>query len=347
MNNIKLIKDRNKAKSLFKEYEAFIVLINQMTIERRVHYDKMQEEIDLFDKKELREFTDKIKSEISRMRNLYGVKVPNSFMVDILEDIKSEVLKNEKKICYVAKFKLKEIFKNYHKAMLDFNELPEHSKIGIDIGLIRKKPEVESFILEAAIFEDMCAIFNLLKQKLTEYDINKMRKVDIKTIVALMRTVVLTSFNFIEAYLNGIASDFFFANFNELDDDTRIILTEWDHIKSKPRYLSLRDKALKYIRIACKMSYPPLQENNCEELAFIIERVKDIRDSIVHPSSIHALGNKEVEILRLTMDEVEGIIDTSIKLVQKIEQLVYGNNNRKRWIFERAEDGFFPEEAFF
>jgi len=231
--------------------------------------------------------------------------------------------------------------------MLDFDKLPEHSKIAVDIGIFEEKTKVEYFILEAAIFEDMCSIFNLLKERLKKNDEIEIKS-DKKKNIALMRTVVLTAFNFVEAFLNGIASDYFFSNFHNLDDETRIILTEWDHIRGKPKYLSLRDKVLKYLRIACKSSFPPLQESNCEELTFIIEKAKAIRDSIVHPSSIHGLGFKEEEIFKLGIGEVEKIIDTSIQLVKRIELLIHGNNNNRiRWIYERDKNGFFPEEVFF
>jgi hypothetical protein len=344
MNDFKLIQERQKAKLLFREYEAILVLINQMTTVRRLEYVKKIEMIEYLEKKELREFSKNVNSEILYLRNYYGAKVPNSVMVGVLEKIESGI---ENRIWYISKFKLKEIFKNYHKIMLDFDKLPEHSKIAVDIGIFEGKKKVEYFILEAAIFEDMCSIFNLLKERLIKN--NKIEIIsDKKKNIALMRTVVLTAFNFVEAFLNGIASDYFFSNFHNLDDKTRIILTEWDHIQGKPRYLSLRDKVLKYLRIVCKSSFPPLQESNCDELAFIIEKAKAIRDSIVHPSSIHGLGFKEEEIFKLEIGEVEKIIDTSIKLVNRIEVLIYGNNNdRIRWIYERDKNGFFPEEVFF
>jgi len=343
MVDIKLIKERAKVKSLFREYEAILVLLNLMTINRRLNYNRKRDEIDNFDKKALREFKEKIRSEISELRNLYGVKVSNSILVDCLEKIESEI---GNKLCYITKFKMKEFFKNYNKIMLDFDKIPEHSKIAVDLGLFEEKKEVEYFILEAAIFEDMCSIFNLLKERQIKNDyIHK--KSEKKKNMALMRTAVLTAFNFVEAYLNGVASDYFFSNFSSLDDETKIILTEWDHIRSKPRYLSLRDKALKYLRIACKTAYPPLQETNCQEFAFIIEKSKVIRDSIVHPSSIHGFGFKEKEIFKLEIQDVEKIIDSSIKLVKKIEELIHGNSNRIQWLFERHENGFFHEEVFF
>lgn len=338
MNQLKLIKEKNKAKLLFREYEAILVLINQMTVDRRNYFNEIKEKIDNYDKHELREFTKRIKSDITYLRNYYGAKIPNSSIVEYLEKIEANCGKG---ICYVAKFKLKDIFKNYHKSMLDFSWLPEHSKIAIDLGF-KNRLETEYFILEAAIFEDMCAIFNVLKKEIIESD----KKSDKKKNKALMHAAVLTAFNFVEAYLNGIASDYWFKNFTELNDKTKIILTEWNHIENKPRYLSLREKALKYLRIACNSSFPPLQETNCEELAFIIERAKSVRDSIVHPSSIHGFGLKEEELFKLEIGEVEKIIDISIILVKKMETLIYGDNHRIIWLLERNENGIFPEDVF-
>jgi len=89
MNDVKLIQERQKAELSFREYEAILVLTNQMTAVRRLEYVKKREMMDYLEKKELRQFSKKVNSEILHLRNYYGAKVPNSVMVDYLEKIES------------------------------------------------------------------------------------------------------------------------------------------------------------------------------------------------------------------------------------------------------------------
>jgi hypothetical protein len=151
-------------------------------------------------------------------------------------------------------------------------------------------------------------------------------------------------------YLNGIASDHYLKNEKRLTTEEKQTLTEWDSKNNRPKHLSLREKALKYPRMILGVEHPPLQENNCPELGFIIGKAKALRDAIVHPAARREdseYGSDKRQLVYLIeYDEVEQVVDNAIRLVRKIETKVYGNTDRLLWLKGRGDDGQFPDDTF-
>jgi hypothetical protein len=154
----------------------------------------------------------------------------------------------------------------------------------------------------------------------------------------------------LEAYINGVAIDFHAKKQHRLDDETRIILTEWDHQKNRERFVNFRDKFLKYPRIAAGLAHPPLQESNCPELAFLTGPGRRLRDAIVHPSARPdpnmGDANKVRAFLDPTLLDVEKVADAAIGLVRKTERAIKGNDLALTWLYDRDSHGVFPDEVF-
>jgi hypothetical protein len=166
----------------------------------------------------------------------------------------------------------------------------------------------------------------------------------------LRRAVVTSAFYFIEGYLNGLAYDFLATNKRSLSEKDLGLLTEWEATKNAPRYARFRDKLLHYPRIILGQEHPPLQENNCEPLRFMLEQVKTLRDAIVHASPVtidpaEAMSAKELTLFNSDPDLIDRIVDKAVELVRIIETTVRGNDAFLDWLKER-EHGRFPEAAF-
>ena len=197
----------------------------------------------------------------------------------------------------------------------------------------------------------MCALFNLAREShLNRRDTES--KQAVKERVALQRATVVASFNVIEAYLNGLAFDHVELNGKKLDDAAKALLTEWDPVKQRPlRYLSLREKLLKYPRLIMGVEHPPLQENNCVELKFVVETAKRVRDAIVHaspaPNIVTLDPEKEIAVHGVDFETAEQVVDATVTLIRKVEEKINGGDNRLRgWLHARSPDGAFPDVAF-
>ena len=348
IHNVNLNKLRGKARRLQRECEAIYTLINAMTVDLKKQIDLAKERIAQLKKSELQSYINKTKQEINKLRSHLGVKVPNSVLVELLTMAEGTT---KGTLIWLPKYGIKNLFAYYERAFPGFETFPEHICIGVDAGTLRRQQgPVELSLLEAILFEDMYALFNLSKEHHTKLDRLNDSKRLFKTSYALCLATITSAFYFVEAYLNGIAFDYYIANEAKLDDQTKMILTEWNPTMNRPRYLTLRDKALQYPRIILGSINPPLQESNCPELAFIIGRATFLRNAVVHASPKLNLETFVIEkqqvLSNIDFGEVERIVDNAATLVRKLETAVRGDDKRLFWLHERGPDGFFPEAVF-
>lgn len=347
MGNTNLETLRSKAIQLYVEYEAIYCLIGGMTTEYRRKFDLTKEKIKTLTRPALRKFISDITKEIILHRRLYGARASNNEFLVIFDKAREAA---NGKACLIPKHMLKDLFAHYEKVIPNFDSLREHTRIAIDLGTFRERPgSVELYLLEAILFEDICALFNLCldyKSKVT----SKSPKVFIKTTDALFRATVTATYFFVEAYLNGIAFDFYIRKENQLDEKTKSLLTEWDFKNGREKYISLREKCLQYPKIITGAAHPPLQESNCPELDYFLKKAKFLRDSIVHASPKQDMQTydpvKEKVFYDSNSDELEMIIDNSILLVERIEGIIRGDLKCLWWLAHRDNNGYFSEHVF-
>jgi hypothetical protein len=338
---------RSEAKRLFRETEAICTLVKSITADTRPHFAKIKKGLDTWDKARLQKFLLKAQQEIGNLRKNYGVKVPNSELVEILDWAES---KSGNLLPLLPKYTLREIFDCYERVMPDFADLPEHTDIAVDSSDQAGLGKTALFLLEAMLYEDMASIFNLMKEHQLRLNHEKDPLKVHKTLGSLCRGTLAAAFYFVESYLNGIAFDHYVLHEGALGPKEKEALLEWDFAKNRAKHLSLREKALQYPRIILGTAHPPLQESNCPELAFIVEKSKTLRDAIVHAAprlrSDPSGSDKRQTVYLIGPIDVETAVDNVVRLVRRIETTVRGNKRRISWLYDRASDGFFPDAAF-
>lgn len=355
MNLKKLNKLQARAQHLHRQLEALLVLGNDMTRAKRVEFESQKAGvIERPTIKRVQEHINQTEQHIEDLRRLLGVRVPNHTLIEILEMVEAAP---EGKTALVSKHVIERLFERTDRTFEQFDRFPAHVRIMI----YQTKPNhhdaepktVDWRSIEATLFEDMCAMFNLakeidLKTITLSPDLHRLRTN--KTLGALARATASAAFYFVEAYLNGLAYDHYISVGSRLDDEARKKLTEFDGKQNRPSYLSLRDKLLQYPKIILRAEHPPLQENNCPELDFICNTAKELRDSIVHasprPDPESLKPTKETYLFNTSFEEVQRIVDKAIALVRKLEVTVGGNDSGLFWMHERAPDGFFPPAVF-
>lgn len=343
MNTKHLSKLRARARRLYREHEAIQVLLNFMTVERRKKVDAIKKDLGRSNEVRLGKFIVEVRNKIEEDRKFYGIKAPGPLLINLLEGLESNP--PDRPFLLIPKYLLRELFDHYEKANSNFNNYPEHLRIEIDPGITRQQlGNVEWMLVEAILFEDMCALFNLAKEAHIKLDRWTAPKKTNKSADALSRATIAAAFYFVESYLNGIAFDYYIRNKDGLDTKTIEVLTE------SKRYLSLVEKATKYSRIILGQTHSPLNDSNCPELAFMGGKAKLFRDAIVHASPKVDLDSldptKEQLLSHVSFSEVESIIDNAVKLVKRIHAEVLGGESQLLWITERDQSGFFPDAAF-
>jgi hypothetical protein len=342
---------RAKASALLREQEAILVLANMMTHQRREQLDAEKRFCrERATVKRVSQLIEAKQKEVSALRSRLGVKVPVGDLLEWLEWVRKAP---PGKVAMIRKHVIRQLFRFPEETFDRFSTLPDHAELYI----YETKPEhhvdprtIDWRLVEATLYEDMCALFNLAREHRARIDqrVDQLRAR--KETDALLHAAAAAAFYFVESYLNGLAFDYCVGHEAKLDGATRMLLTEWDDARNTPRYLSLRDKLLKYPRVVLGVEHAPLNEGNCPELAFLVGREKVLRDSIVHPSPkpdpVTYVPEKEERLFNVSFEEVGDIVDKAIALVRKVEELVHVGQGRLWWLRDRGPTGFFPKECF-
>ena len=342
---------REDALGLARLVRAFEALTTFDTKTARLsarRFRQRQQQIENSTKSELRELIGEWR-EVGRIyRERYRPRVPDSELFRRLDDIESA----PKGIAWIKKSDVTRLFDCDHW-FPRLGVLPGHANLAINPIDVENVPggSSETRVVETTLFEDACALFNQVcyceaeRKKITAPP-----KTIVKTSMALNHATIVAALNFVEAYLNGLAADHFADNEGTLDQETKDVLADWDSARRRPKYLSLRDKALQYPRTILGLEHPPLQENNCPELAFVTSTARNIRDAIVHPSAVPDKGPfnpRENLLYSITFGDVEKVVDSAVALVRKIRGVIYPDGPVLiDWLQDRGEDGMFDESVF-
>ena len=208
---------------------------------------------------------------------------------------------------------------------------------------------------ELHFMKDLAVSFNeaifIEEHRLTDYRVKNLNELkDQKTrgeIATLLRrsavsqrTCLLSSFNLIEAYINGLAWDYVQTHdISCLSGKNQAILIESD----KP--INIIDKLIKIPRLVSEKESGPLHQTR-EPLKLFIEYIKPYRDAIVHASPFAApmrFGgyDKLSKLYDLNLSTIRRSIDITFDVITEIHHFLYGTDNLPSWIFPRTEDGAF------
>lgn len=155
---------------------------------------------------------------------------------------------------------------------------------------------------------------------------------------ASRRSCVISCFNLLEAYINGIAWAYVQKNdISALSNKKQEILTEGQG--------SILDKLVRIPQIVKNQLTGPLHQAS-DPLKTFKEMIKPFRDSIVHASPFSASEryggyDKLSKIYELSIITVNVAIDNTIEIISKIHQFVGGRDLFPQWVLARKDDGSF------
>jgi hypothetical protein len=220
-----------------------------------------------------------------------------------------------------------QIFGKFGGDAKGWQKYPHHAYIALDFEGAFKVGYPEYYLPEAALYEDMCAAFNLAMESqhfLTERPIVKVK---IKRHYLYLRAAVLSAFYFVEAYLNGLAFDYWWDNKEKVSTEESDILTEWNSAKATAQWRNFRTKALQYPRLILGSKHPPLTETNSPSLNILLTDGKDIRDAIVHQNPRLEADGTPVKVrwlVQLRLNDVAKILDAAVDFVKQLNPVLGG-----------------------
>jgi len=298
--------------------------------------------------KELRNLRDLLVVNVKKASSAFGcVHSPMKFA----KWFKS-VSRGEKGILQLPKWYIDDyLFKNYSADSKHWQAYPPHTYIALDYLGEYERGKIEYYLPEAVLCEDMCLALNASVDLQNAPEERPLNKIKIKTLNMSLRTAVLSSFYFVEAYLNGVAFDFEYRNSPKLTNDDRELLLEYDFAQQKEKWVNFRRKLLQYPKVILGLPVPPLTETNCAEMKILLTYAKEIRDSVVHQSPkvnpITYEAEKTKWMFHLGIREATEVVDSAVSLVRKLNALLKTNGIKLDWLIDRdINTGKFPHSAF-
>jgi hypothetical protein len=328
---------------MWKTYEAIFVLINACTKEIRERFERSKKNLETYSSEQIAQAIVDLRKQINGLKSLYGVKADDRLLHYVANIVLSVSGNN---VAIIPKYIIQEVFSDYEKAYKGFNKLPDHVRIAIDPGTFRTKVgSVELYQAEAALFEDVCALNNLLYT--TKGAISKL---EVKQHQAIVRSLIDACFRFLEAFLNGLAFDFLGKNQKTPEDRDIEILHEWDYKNDRARYVSFRDKLVKYPRIVGGHAASPLTEENCPAIRDLVEKSKVFRDAIVHHSPFigpnEFIAEKDRAFYSVSMKDAVETVSSVLSYLFEVQKILGRTLDDLWWYCPPTAEGVFPERAF-
>ena len=229
---------------------------------------------------------------------------------------------------------------------------PRHSTIVISSwGLQTEYPEMHLVRDMAFAFNSALSLDTEIRRhegtSWTRAKQDEVRKqiADSLTRAALYRRMcVLSCFNLIEAYINGVAWDF-----AESHDISSLSKSKQDVLKSGQS--SLLNKVVTVPEIVTGQSHGPLTLDK-DPLKTLKDIIKPFRDSIVHASPFSAPDrfggyDKLSRVYELTLETTRSAVDLTVDVIRRIYRFLGGDGDGPLWLPPRDTDGRFDEKRLY
>jgi len=146
------------------------------------------------------------------------------------------------------------------------------------------------------------------------------------------RSTLLSCFNLVEAYLNGLAWEYLQAH------GTASLSNRQRKLLDDSSSTTIRDKLLKYPEIVCSRGTPWHAADEDEDVKSFLDVMKPFRDSLVHPSPFSAPakfgGHDKLRLVyRIDCDTAEMAAAVTARLLTRIHTHLDGTESpRPAWM---------------
>jgi hypothetical protein len=272
----------NKLASEIEEHlttlEAIYFLVHKLG-ENAVRLARIRSNYKSITREERLQMRDELRREVHWVRGKVGALASNQEYRQLLAEIRAAP-----GYCYLEKLYIdRHLFKNYVRFFPRWSDMKLHVATILD-----GKTDVgtgQIYELEGPRLVD--ARDFLRRAEAAEKGIEDFRrraKQDQLESLMFARASLLATFNFIEAYLNGIAYDCFMENHDKLEIKDHDLLGEWDSEKKKRRFVDFREKLFQYPVIVGKLRGRKVDMSGFQPAHTLANYAKEFRDALAHPS---------------------------------------------------------------
>jgi hypothetical protein len=360
---------RKRLAEAVEEYQAILFLLGSLTKDALQDGEQVVQIAGTATRRQLDEMLAHCRQKLVELRESYAVRIASKEVVAIYRDVCSGSLDRHDHYpswAYFSKHRLAAWIGQYGRIHPPFDRLPLHARIALSRP--PQPPRTEVFLPEAILFEEMAMLFNEAVRAEVELG-TQIDPYKLKRFRSFLHACHTTTFHFIEAYLNGIASDYAMRNAGKVSNRDLSVLTEWDFEKQREKRGSFRDRLIQIPRILLGLQHPPLTESNEPNIRTLLQEGKSFRDAIVHSSpspspkdlikaqtpdgrkadaeaAVFQRMNKEDYLVISEVAPLARIVDAAIIVVGRIDRLIDGYMSQLGYLHQRNAEGVFPKETF-
>lgn len=239
------------------------------------------------------------------------------------------------------------LFSNYERRFPTWKKIQPHVLVNIDL----EGEDRDLYVPEGSLYEDMCFGFNKAwETKEIKWSPHKQSsKADVKGHVFYTRASIVSAYNFVECYLNGLAFDFLTTAQRRLSITDADTLSEWDSQRNKQKFVKFRDKIIQYPKIILNRQNPPFTESSCPPMATLLSSI-NYRDAVVHNTPKANMAGDAIpkirDLIELRIADATRIVDAAVELVILVDKTVNQGRYDISWLLTRTKEGPFPENSF-
>lgn len=335
-----------------KQYRALLILSKSIARSDRIQLDDIIESVPTLSSKQLIRAEAFYEEHFTKMATRVGLIAKPDSLVKALEELRPP----PPNILYVPKVHIEaKWFSNFAEGRFRFwPQYPPHARIGIDLEADHEDHHMrlDWRMLEASLFEDMALLWNDVvahDEPISEAVLLGDARIPLKRAAILRRSAARAAFALLEGYLNGLALDILLTR-TGLTPAEREALEETRGDEKRFAPVKLRDKILRYPRIAARKPHPLFQETDCEALADVCRFERQHRDSLMHPTPRVEVGReiaREEVYYDISLDETRSIIDAVVGVIERIDHELDGMFGRvSMWLAKRGHDDRYPNTTF-
>ena len=215
-------------------------------------------------------------------------------------------------------------FANYTRIFPRWPHVPIHALVMFDSNIENKSP-YSFFVLEAMLFEDVQLLWQEIVRITSDgKDFRSRPRAAQRKLSSHLRVIVPAIYNFLEAYLNGIAYNCFQTFHSQIPIKDHDLLCEWDSQDKRIRFVAFERKVKEYPTIYATHLERHLDLGNDRNVEVILGEGKSLRDSFTHPSPYVHPKTLDIEktraIVGIRDDQVKRLLKAVVHYVLNVEE---------------------------
>lgn len=294
-------------------------LTQNLSSEGRSFIEEIEQLIENVDESYMPEILADLEAETDHFKRLVGCILTNEEIGRVVEWVTSQG------DAYISlpKWHIDKGFTKYNWVFPRWPHIPLHAYVQFDSNLDNPSP-YRIFLLEERLFRDLKLLWKRANDLASDGCNFRTRNPDAQQdLSSYLRIMVGVIFDFLEAYLNGLAFECFRRFHDKLPLPEHDLLCERDSATKKTRFVSFERKMKKYPKLYGKYLGQIVNFDSDTDRLFLCDKGKSLRDALTHPSTFINRESDEPPkfqlVAGLTLEQVKKVLVSAVSFVRKVE----------------------------